>query len=291
MIFVSTGGERRQTAVDAALQYFAHGVNCVELSGGAYSSTCEVDLRALPGEMCLQVHNYFPPPSTPFVFNLASTDSEVATRSLAHVRNAIRIAVMLRRPIYSFHAGFRINPAVRELGNRLSKHSLLARDTALNVFGDRLIALAEEAGREGVTLLVENNVINALNHQIYGEDPLLLTHPDEIATFMERAPSNVGLLMDVAHLKVSANTLDFDMVAAHEKVRRWIKGYHLSDNDGTADTNHPVSDTSWFWGQLVRGLNYYTIEVYRHPISGLVEQRALTEKKLAEVSRSGKSYE
>lgn len=291
MIFVSTGGERNRKAAETALQYFDHGIQCVELSGGAYSPTWEADLAALPGGMHLQVHNYFPPPESPFVFNLASTDSEIATRSIAHVRNAIRVAVMLRRPMYSFHAGFRINPAVSELGAQLGKHSLLARDVALEVFGDRVAVLAEEARREGVTLLVENNVINTPNLETYGEDPLLLTDPDEIASFMERAPLNVGLLIDVAHLKVSANTRFFDMVAAHEKLKRWVKGYHLSDNAGLADTNDPVSEESWFWDHLVRGLNYYTLEIYRQPISKLVEQCALTEKMLADANRSESLYE
>jgi sugar phosphate isomerase/epimerase len=291
MIFVSTGGERDQKAAETALQYFDQGIHSVELSGGAYSLTCEADLAALPSGMHLQVHNYFPPPKLPFVLNLASTDLEIATRSVAHVRNAIRVAVMLRRPIYSFHAGFRINPAVSELGARLGRHSLLARDMAIDVFGDRVAALAEEARQEGVTLLIENNVINTLNLQTYGEDPLLLTDPDEIASFMERAPSNVGLLIDVAHLKVSATTRSFDMFAAHDKLKRWVKGYHLSDNAGAADTNDPVSEESWFWDHLVRGLNYYTLEVYRQPISKLVEQRALTEKMLANASNSEARYE
>lgn len=282
MIFLSTGGVGNQTAVETARHYFDNGIHCVELSGGAYSLTYMEDLAALPYGMHLQVHNYFPPPKFPFVFNLASTDSEIATRSLTHVRNAIRLSVMLRRPIYSFHAGFRINPSVNELGARLGKHSLLSRDVALQVFGERVAALAEEARREGVTLLVENNVINTPNFEIYGEDPLLFTNPDEIASFMEFAPSNVGLLIDVAHLKVSANTRSFDMIVAHEKIKRWVKGYHLSDNAGTADTNDPVSEESWFWEHLVRGLNYYTLEVYRQPISKLVEQYALTEKILAD---------
>lgn len=281
MIFVSTGGERHQQAAKTALEYYAHGINCVELSGGIFSPTCNSDLTALPRGMNLQVHNYFPPPKIPFVFNLASADSEIAKQSLAHVRNAIQIAILLRRPIYSFHAGFRINPRVHELGGRLSEHNLLARDVALAIFGDRVATLAEEARREGVTLLVENNVLTRSNFETYGEDPLLLTDPDEIASFMERAPSNVGLLIDVAHLKVSAKTKHFDMVAAHERLKKWVRGYHLSDNEGKADTNDPVTCDSWFWAHLVRGLDNYTLEVYRQPFLKLLEQCALTAKILA----------
>lgn len=286
MIFLSTGGEFQQTAVKTALHYFEHGVNCVELSGGLFSASCESELLAMPAGMHLQVHNYFPPPKLPFVFNLASTDSDITNRSISHVRQAIRYAAILNRPIYSFHAGFRIDPAVTELGAHLSKRNVISRDVALQVFGERVAKLAEEAKIEGVSLLVENNVINKKNFKVYGEDPLLLTHPDEIDWFMKRTPANVGLLIDVAHLKVSAHTLSFDMVDAHEKIKKWAKGYHLSDNDGSADTNDIVSEDSWFWEHVVRGLNYYSLEVYRQPISKLVEQSVFTETMLNETKKS-----
>lgn len=60
MIFLSTGGERRQKGSETALQYFQNGIECIELSGGVYSPTCTSDLVALPSAIKLQVHNYFP---------------------------------------------------------------------------------------------------------------------------------------------------------------------------------------------------------------------------------------
>ena len=285
MIFLSTGGERHQTAANTALQFFEAGVHCVELSGGAYSDNCEEELASLPSEMILQVHNYFPPPKIPFVFNLASVNPVIASQSIEHVRSAIRLAVKLRRPIFSFHAGFRMDPSVDELGAQLVNKALLARDVALEMFGERIALLAEEARREGVTLLVENNVISQANFDAYNEDPLLLTDPDEIASFMKVAPSNLGLLIDVAHLKVSARTKSFDLVSGHEKLNKWIQGYHLSDNNGCADDNGPVSEVSWFWDHLVRGLNYYTLEVYSRSTSELIEQRNLVETMLASISK------
>lgn len=284
MIFVSTGGQRLKTAADTALEYYHHGITGVELSGGAFSTTYEIDLLALPKELVLQVHNYFPPPAEPFVFNLASRDTEIGERSVRHVQTAMRLAVLLRRPVFSFHAGFRINPKVANLGKTLGRYSLLKRDIALEQFGERVSMLAEEARREGVTLLVENNVLNMANLSTYGEDPLLLTQPDEISAFMAGMPSNVGLLLDVAHLKVSAKSLGFDPTHAHEIVKDWIRGYHLSDNDGTADSNECVTTDSWFWEILIPDLDYYSLEVYQTPTPGLVEQNSLVAAKLAERS-------
>ena len=291
MIFLSTGGERHNTAAQTALRFFDNGIQHVELSGGAYSRCYQKELKGLPQEMVLQLHNYFPPPKIPFVFNLASFNLEIASQSIELVRSAIRLAVKLNRPIYSFHAGFRMDPAVNELGCQLGSHALLPTDVALDIFGERVALLAEEARKEGVTLLIENNVINKANLEVYGEDPLLFTDPDEIASFMERAPSNVALLIDVGHLKVSALTRSFDLVGGHEKLKRWVQGYHLSDNSGSTDANDPVSESSWFWDYLVRGLNYYTLEVYGHPISKLIEQCELAELMLAGANKSGIFYE
>ncbi len=281
MIFVSTGGRPRQTAVEAALDYYQHGILGVELSGGAFSATCFSDLQALPEQLLLQVHNYFPPPKSPFVFNLASNDISIAALSVDHVRAAMRLAIALRRPIYSFHAGFRINPRVSDLGRNLAWSPLTERRMALELFSERVTILAEEAKLEGVTLLIENNVITQASFESFGEDPLLLTHPDEISNFMESVPSNVGFLLDVAHLKVSGNTLGFDCNSAHKKLKPWIRAYHLSDNDGTRDSNTEVSEDSWFWDDLVLGLDYYSLEVYQTPTKELVDQRNLVAAKIS----------
>jgi len=280
MIYISTGGIRHQSAATSARSFYDHGIKAVELSGGSFSPTYETDLKSLAGDMVLQVHNYFPPPEKPFVFNLASADSEILQCSISHVRSAMRLALALNRPVYSFHAGFRISPKVSDLGQTLGKYSLLDRNTALFQFGERVIQLAEEAKREGVLLLIENNVSTKANLETYCEDPLLLTHPDEIAEFMKEMPSNVKFLLDVAHLKVSSKTLGFDLVEAHEKVKPWIRGYHLSDNDGNVDSNDPVKESSWFWPALNPQLDYYTLEIYRASVLELVEQLNLVGQKI-----------
>jgi sugar phosphate isomerase/epimerase len=282
MIFVSTGGIRAKSAVETALDFFKHGIPAIELSGGAYSETYETDLIALSKELKFQVHNYYPPPLQPFVFNLASSDEVLVGRSVEHVRKAIHLAVSLGRPIYSFHAGFRINPRVSELGQPLGQHVLRDRTSALEQFGENVLMLAEDARREGVTLLIENNVLNAVNMEKFGEDPLLLTNPDEIVAFMQNMPSNVKLLLDVAHLKVSATSIGFDPFTGHEKIKPWIRGYHLSENDGTADTNESIRSDSWFWQVIDPSLDYYSLEVYQVSSTELASQYELVKAKLAE---------
>lgn len=281
MIFVSTGGVATQPAAATAAEWYALGIAAVELSGGAHSPTQHADLLPLRQTTTFQVHNYFPPPAEPFVFNLAAADRAARQRSMDHAREAMRLAVALGRPIYSFHAGFRLTPEVSELGSTIGRRALRERSAALTQFGEAMLTLAEEARQEGVTLLIENNVLAQRTFDGFGDDPLLLTHPDEMATFLAAMPANVGLLLDVGHLKVSGQTLRFDPVAAHARVQPWIRGYHLSDNDGVTDSNDPVTEGSWFWDVIDAGLDYYGLEVYRLPAPELVAQRDLVEKTLS----------
>ena len=80
-------------------------------------------------------------------------------------------------------------------------------------------------------------------------------------------PKNVGLLLDVGHLKVSAKTEGFSAKKAMIKLKPFIKGYHLSENNGLSDTNEPFSDNAWFFDHLRPDLNYYSIEVYNQSVN------------------------
>ena len=118
MIFISMGGFYSRSGVEAIAELLKYGIREVELSGGRYSESQETELIKLRDRLNLQVHNYFPPPKESFVFNLASADKYLSERSVQHVQSAMRLAVDLGRPVYSFHAGFRINPTTTELGKQ-----------------------------------------------------------------------------------------------------------------------------------------------------------------------------
>ncbi|NJD05351.1 MAG: TIM barrel protein [Methylococcaceae bacterium] len=281
MVFVSTGGMCGNTVLEAVETLLAHGLNRIELSGGRYSETLQADLLRLKDVAVFQVHNYFPPPPAPMVLNLGSLDDEVARATLDHMREAIRWAAAFGRPSYSFHAGFLLDPAVTELGRRIAARPLFDRAESLARFSERVGLLAREAVPLGVSLLIENNVVSPANFAEFGCDPLLMTGPDEAIQVMENTPDEVGLLVDVAHLKVSARTLGFDPAVMLGRCENWIRAYHLSDNDGTCDSNDPISAESWFWRHLKRNLDYYSIEVYRRSAEELADQVRLAESILA----------
>lgn len=278
MIYLSTGGERCKTGFDVAMDYFDSGFSHVELSGGQFFKSVLSKLKSLPHEVKIQIHNYFPPPLDPFVFNLASSDDEIFNKSFDHVLNSMDLVEDLGLEFYSFHGGFRINPNYSELGSLLKNQKISRKIDAQRIFRKAVIELADIAKTKGVVLLIENNVITKRNFFEYGENPLLFTSPDEILCFMKSMPKNVRLLVDVGHLNVSSLTLGFDKVEALINLNHITVGYHLSDNDQLSDSNSPVSLDSWFWPHLRKDLSYYSLEVYGRSMSELKRQVELTER-------------
>lgn len=276
-IYASTGGLKHQSAFATAKDFLAAGITSIELSGGTFTPTLLEDLKTLRKDCHFQVHNYFPPAQEPFVFNLASQNQQLRDVSIAHVKQAIRWATELEHARYSFHAGYLLDPDPAELGKRIAKRRLFDREAGLATFIEQVSALAQYAQTQGVDLLIENNVLSAGNYREFEGDPFLAATPEEALLVMQNTPDNVNLLVDVAHLKVSAQTLGFDPVEMFRMCAPYIKAYHLSDNDGTRDSNESITRDSWFWPYLKSDLDYYTLEIYNVEPQAIKEQVVLTQ--------------
>ena len=88
-------------------------------------------------------------------------------------------------------------------------------------------------------------------------------------------PYNVGLLLDVAHLKVSSKTLNFNLNKSHESLKKHILAYHLSDNDFVVIINQLIKKL--VSQKTKKNLEYYTIEVYKNDLNILKQQIKLVE--------------
>ena len=95
-IYISTGGFSKFSADKISNQLIAMWIKSIELSGGKFSKNILENLNKLKKKADFQIHNYFPPPSIPFVLNLASQDEEVARLSLNHVDHALECCVKLQ---------------------------------------------------------------------------------------------------------------------------------------------------------------------------------------------------
>jgi sugar phosphate isomerase/epimerase len=262
MIYVSTGGNSNQTAIETAHDYARFGIKNIELSGGAYDNEIIKNVEALIKNTDVQLHNYFPPPKEPFVINLASSNPHIVERTKKHIQFSIDLSAKINTRLYSFHAGFLLDPSVDDLGRQINKKPLMDRKKALDNFVKNVNDLAIYADSLGVSLLIENNVLSYENRERFKGNPLLMTDSKECEFVMQETGSNVSLLIDIAHLKVSANSLNFNAIKFLESLDPWIKAYHFSDNDGLSDSNNPIYKDSWFWPYIRSNVDYYSIETY-----------------------------
>ncbi|MEW5984346.1 MAG: sugar phosphate isomerase/epimerase family protein [Acidobacteriota bacterium] len=197
------------------------------------------------------LHNYCPPPSAPFVLNVASSDPETLDRSLAHCRAAIDLSAVLGAPVYAAHAGYATGLAPELLGNPRAQAGLPvdAMDSYEDTYA-RLVASARTlttyARSRGIRFLIENHCLSAMSGPP-GRRLLPMVTSQELRRLVaDVGDESFGVLADVGHLNVSAQALGFDRVAFLDDLGPCIGGFHLSDNDGVVDEHRGFGRDAWF---------------------------------------------
>jgi sugar phosphate isomerase/epimerase len=225
-------------------------------------------------------HNYFPAPRESFVLNLASFHDQTRERSIEHCKKALRLAAAAGAPFYSVHAGLCVDPAPADLGHKLPRQDERPREGYWRRFVESVALLAVEAGVLGVKFLVENNVVSRMNVSSSGRHPLLCASGDEMLRLItEVGNPSLGILLDTGHLKVTSRSLRFSPGTFLADVEEHIRGIHHSDNDGTEDTNRPVTADYWFLRHMQRHADaYHILEVHDQSVSQIREQFRILEQ-------------
>ena len=280
-IYLSTGGYKNLTTGEVVKEFIFNGIKSIELSGTKYSPNNIANLSRLKKKVKFQIHNYFPPPKRPFVLNLASMNDEIYRKSLRHIFKALESCAKLNSNYYSFHSGFLCDIKISELGKKVKKKKLKNREDSLYIFIKRVSKISEKAKKYGINLMIENNVLSKNNLLEFKENPLLMCEAGECIKVIKNLPDNVKLLVDVAHLKVSSNSLKFNPSNFFLKCKDIIGGYHLSDNNGLSDTNEKFDEHSWFWKYLNKKVKYCSIEVYNLKVEEYINLLKIAKKKLS----------
>lgn len=280
MVMISTGGFNQFSLVAAANYLIENGFSEIELSGCKWSEKSFQELSKIDlNKIKLQPHNYFSSKKKPFVLNLASSNKTVIKESIEHCKFAIELSSKFGSKYFSVHAGFLIDPEVSELGKKISIKKINNRSEGKQNFIKNIKELVSFAAKYNVRLLIENNVLNIDNLKQFGENPFLMVTPDECLEVMTELNKTVGLLVDVAHLKVSANSLKYEPSQLLKVCDKFIEAYHLSDNDGKYDENKTITEDSWFWNYLKNDVEYISLEVYTSDIMILKNALQLIERK------------
>jgi sugar phosphate isomerase/epimerase len=204
-------------------------------------------LRATAGMIEYLVHNYFPPPPDSFVLNLASADPACLERTKAHCRAAVDLCAELGAPFFSVHSGFAFHAQPEDLGRDLTRAPRIGMERAHDIFIESLRGLCGYAATKQIAVAIENNVVAPFNLVDGGNSMLLCATAEQmLSTHRDVACDNLAFLVDVGHVKVTATTLGFSPRRFLDEVATHVAGFHLSDNDGHADTNQLFDADAWF---------------------------------------------
>jgi sugar phosphate isomerase/epimerase len=238
----------------------------IELTGGTdYKSDLNINLLSFKksNNINILLHNYYPPPKSHFVKNLASLDKNIFNKSFEHSIAAIELTSKLGGDKYGVHAGFLIDMETNELGQIIKKKKLLNKEIAVEKFIYAISLLTEIAAENNVKLYVENNVISHSNFLNFNANPFLLTCLKDYKELNKLIEFN--LLLDVAHLKVSSNVLGLNFNNEMDSLMDLTDYVHISDNDSFADQNKGLSENGSMY-KLLKKYNYHkktiTLEIY-----------------------------
>lgn len=175
--------------------------------------------------------------------NLGSLKDSVAMYTVDYYNKALRNCRLLQVNHYGIHAGFYRDIPVERL-NKPIKSATLSKTTAcLNMFYRRYRDLEKQAKEKNIQLYIENNVLSEDNRCVfYPRVPFMLLHAGDYFAMKEEI--NAPLLLDIAHLKVTAQSLGLDFVRQLHELWPHAPYIHLSDNDGINDQNLGLSRNS-----------------------------------------------
>lgn len=271
MIYVSSACVKNEFIGDSVLELARSGFKNIELSGGTNfydHDALLMDLKQLKKEYDLNflLHNYFPPPSAPFVLNIASNDDQIRLDSMNHLYKSIEFSSELGAQDFGFHAGFFIDIKTSEIGKKITSVAYTPEQQVIAIqnFERNFMLLQEYAKKLNVKLYIENNVYSASNYEKYGDtNPLMLLDKRGFHLLQERFAFN--LLLDVAHLKVSCTTLHQNFEHNLNELLADSSYIHISDNNGLEDTNRALNADSELFTQLASNSlkdKTITLEVY-----------------------------
>ncbi len=250
-IYVSTSAfedDELSKVLDRAGSY---GIHNIELAPGLkYDETVYDILRSNKEHFRYLIHNYFPSQREPFGLNLASVNEDVIRKSMAMCKKNILTASEYGIPFYSIHCGFCFDTDGSDFGSRSQINIPRSQiENAKDIFISNIQELCDHAKQFSIDIAIENNVVAEF---AANEKGLLLgvTAEDMLEIIEHSGRSNLRVLLDLAHAKVSGNNVGFSVDEMIDKLKEYIVEVHVSENNGLIDQNMPLSRESEMLDQI-----------------------------------------
>jgi sugar phosphate isomerase/epimerase len=279
MIFLSSSSIKTNDIEDSLNSLINEGINNIELSGGTkYRANIEEVITQYQEkyDLNLLVHNYFPPPLEDFILNIACYDQAQRRKSVEFIIESIEFASRLGLDRYTVHAGYRRILSPPQKGDMFvaCDNKIIDASKAMQYMYRSLDELEPTAKAAGIRIGIEN-LFPLPNQKNYS----LLCTSEEIFAFLDATDgkSDIGILLDLGHLEISANYYNFDkevfLDCLLNQYAHRILEVHLSGNDGQEDSHMMLQENEWQL-QAARKIASALIGI---PVT--IECRGLTPKK------------
>ncbi len=242
-IYVSTSCLSKLYTFSQILDVYSKlGITNVEL-GVCNDSTWDLTKRIKKYGFNYIIHHYFPPPQKPFIINLASQDKQILKKSINQMTKSIDFCADFNINFFSFHAGFRVDP---DIDLKFSFSSIPEYENSFNIFKESVEKIVDYANRKSVKVAIENNVLSEYN-LVDGRNKLLLMCElwEFERLFDEIASKNLGVLLDIGHLKVTSNLLEFDANRFIAELKDKTFVVHVHENNGRLDEHRCLRKGDW----------------------------------------------
>ena len=191
----------------------------------------------------LILHNYFPRPKKDFVLNIATSDLNTLNQVNSLVKKSIDLSSYLDSSIYGIHAGYLADSNANEQGNFVFKNVKNSYKVALKNSVFFLDKTSKYAQKRNIKILVENLFpFNNNNNSLFCSF-------EQIKDFMNEAPKEIGILLDLGHLQISSKFYGLNVEEELDKIlnsfSNRIYEVHLSENDSINDLHNPIKINSW----------------------------------------------
>lgn len=195
------------------------------------------------------IHNYFPPPKKPFNLNLSSQKFKIRSDSINLAKKAIDLCCEIESPLYTFHAGFTVDPP--KLGNSFPKNKIANRDDSITRYIESVTKLVDYAKKRGIMVAMEPNVVQKFN-LVNGKNELcLFAEYFEIKRLLDLFKKNeLGILLDLGHTAITSHWLKYDKNEFVENCRKWVTAIHISNNNGLKDQHKGLTKNCWQTSKL-----------------------------------------
>lgn len=195
------------------------------------------------------VHNYFPIPKKSIVVNIASQNKTLRSKSLKHIKKAIKFTKKINARLYTFHPGFLTDPD----GSNISKKNydfLWNKNKLLTSNYNKSWKLMVSSIKEIVKYAKKNNIKIAIETEgsFNSKDHLLMQKPSEYKKFFKIfKKKDIGINLNIGHLNLASKAFKFNKFKFVKNVSGRVVAMELSHNYGKNDDHLPIKKNAWYW--------------------------------------------